>query len=170
MSIKSVLDDYLKTKSGLQKIRNVEKKTGVSVGYDSNVYKMLVDDLINCVIDFLPASLKTNRQHSLLSKGSYIVEKNPVFENGFYKIGISFAPEAVFRPSLVPEKWDGVPNIILHLSNGWRANGSVSGLWHGEYTKSRRSYDGNPFMREAINEFNLTHTDATARLSNLYYR
>ena len=170
MSIKSILDDYLKTKAGLQKIRDIEKKNKVSFGHDLDTYKKLVNDLISCIIDFLPVSLKTSRQHSLLNRSSYVIDKNHIFENGFYRIGISFAPETVFRPSLVPEKWDGVPNIVLHLSNGWRANGSVSGLWHGEYTKSRRSYSGDPFMREAINEFNLTHTNATARLNNSYYR
>ena len=170
LSIISALNEFLKTNNGKKKIMEAQAKSNYVSDFQNSFYKTMVDDLISCIIDFLPPSLKTNREHSLLNRSSYIIHGPKFSEGSSYKIEVSFSDDAVFRPSLVPQRWNGIPNIVLHLSNGWRANGSVSGLWHGEYTQSRRSFVGDPFMKEAISEFNFTHSGVTARLSDAYYR
>ncbi|MFA5625536.1 MAG: hypothetical protein WC966_10865 [Bradymonadales bacterium] len=75
-------------------------------------------------------------------------------KDGGYSLSISL--QNVQRESLQPEKYpDGVEDIVLHFSRGWSARGVVRGTWRGvDGVWSRRSRDANPFVHDAIREFN----------------
>lgn len=171
MSIESVLAKYLQSSAGRKKVQSLMSKSGKTVVdkklLNASEYKWLLDDLIHCIQAYLPASLDNSALHS---DDAYVVGQPIAQKDGTIKIDISFASDAVFRPSLAPDaRWgDGVPNIVLHLSNGWDAHGSVTGLWHGEFVRSRPTYEGDDFMKLAIFDFNTTHAGAIAVLGSQY--
>ena len=172
MSIESVLAEYLRSAAGRKKVQlalleSGKKGTPIKAAAIDESYKLLVNDLIHCIQDYLPLSLK-NSELSLDS--AYDISDPIIQKDGSIRVDISFNPAAVFRPSLDPNPaWgDGVENIVLHLSNGWNARGAVSGIWHGEITQSRRSYDGDDFMERAIFDFNTTHAGVMAVLGKQY--
>lgn len=176
MSIQSALTAFLNSDKGIQKIANIQRKTirensGKISGIGADMYNSIVTDLIKCIQSFLPDSLKKARSNSLLDRSSYCIDDLKIQKDGKLYIGISFADVAVFRESVNPGLWpDGVPNIVMHLTNGWHAKGSTSGMWHGREIITRSNYDGDSFLFDAINEFNLTHISAQATLSNMYHR
>ena len=172
MSIEGRLNVYLHSSPGKKKIKELAKKSAASgrdfgVGSEKIVYREIIDDLIHCIQDHLPESL---RDSALANDSAYKVGYAVVQNDGGVKINISFNEDAVFRPSLDPDgPWGpGVENIVLHLSNGWHASGVVSGQWHGRDCISRRNYEGDNFMKEAIFDFNMSHVGATATLGDQY--
>lgn len=172
MSIEGRLNVYLHSAPGKKKINDLEKKA-VAAGRQFGVatskvtYKEIVNDLIHCIQDHLPESLKDS---TLMNDSAYMVGYAVVQNDGGVKINISFDGESVFRPSLDPDgPWgSGIENIVLHLSNGWHASGVVSGQWHGQDCISRRNYEGDNFMQEAIFDFNMSHVGVTATLGDQY--
>lgn len=172
VSIEATLNNFLLSEKGRKKVqkavdaaRKQGKQIGI-IGIDPS-YMNIVRDLIKCVQANLPESLQSSE---LLSDAAYIISKPVQTKDGNYRIDISFDPAAVFRPSLSPnDTWgDGIANIVLHLSNGWHASGTVSGVWHGQTIRSRQTYDGDDFMKQAIFEFNTSHVGATATLGTNY--
>lgn len=83
-------------------------------------------------------------------------------------VELNFAPEAVIRHSLVPEKFEDIENIVLLFSRGWSARGVVWGEWHGRTVASRRFYPPNPFMKEAVEAFNSGVRHGRAVLNDKY--
>lgn len=172
MSIETILNQYLLSPAGKKKVQKAideANKNGRTLGDTviSTSYMTIVKDLIHCIQENLPASLADS---DLSNDVAYIVGKPIPTSDGKYRIDISFAPSAVFRPSLSPDsRWgDGVENIVLHLSNGWHASGSVFGEWHGEQVCSRQHYSGDDFMKQAIFDFNMSHVGAIATLGANY--
>lgn len=87
---------------------------------------------------------------SALSKMEYTVI--PV-RDGVNKIRVWFTTDP-YRPSLVPEVYGGVHDIVLLLNDGVDHNmASVYGKWHGEYTYSKTQILGTHFLENAVNEF-----------------
>lgn len=85
---------------------------------------------------------------------------DPRWENGEYRISISFAGN-LHRQSLVPESYDGVENIAALLNSGYNAHHAVRGVWagHGEdpiYSRPHRS--GAHFIDNAIRNFNTKYS------------
>ena len=176
MSIESKLKEWAKSKKGQAKIEAARRdaaKRGVPFGNGGGSKRIqltpemmdMVNDLIHTVQEYLPESLRSSE---LMDDTSYIVMKPRVSPDGRYLIGIKFSDAAVYRPSVAPDDYDGVPNIVLHLSRGWHARGSIRGEWHGQEILTRRTYGGEQFMQEAINEFNMTHASALAVLNDDY--
>lgn len=172
MSIQTVLNDFLQSPSGKRKVKKAvdeARRSGKIIGtpIPDPSYMEVVNELIQCVQNNLPESLRSSE---LSQNAAYIVGKPVQTKDGNYRIDISFDPAAIFRPSLAPNsKWgDGVENIVLHLSNGWHAAGTVSGIWHGETVRSRQVYDGDDFMKQAIFDFNMSHVGVTAVLGLQY--
>jgi hypothetical protein len=102
-----------------------------------------------------------------ISESDIIVNEPTVSEGGKYTLQISFNKDALFRPSLNPDRRDwtgrnitvknnqiGIEDIVIHFTYGWNARGSVYGEWHGENVWSRRSRQPNDFLERAIDEFN----------------
>lgn len=90
----------------------------------------------------------------------------------FYYIGISMSDNAK-RPSVQPEKYDGVHNIVALFNTGYSANGRVFGHWDSAdkdiWTLQHR--EGLRFIQQAIDRFNSTYAkeyDVTVFLSSEY--
>lgn len=83
--------------------------------------------------------------------------------DGSYVMEISFTDD-LSRPSLQPEKYEGVRNIVAIFNNGYPANASrseaishVAGYWHGKETVALPQRVGLHFMQDAVNDFNLNY-------------
>lgn len=63
-------------------------------------------------------------------------------------------PGGFSRGSLYPAKYGGVDNIVALFEHGYNAGGSVWGEWHGDYTWSLTSREGQNFIHAAVDEFN----------------
>ncbi len=91
-----------------------------------------------------------------------IIVEQPKVVDGELQINISFSEEALGRSSLFPAKYpDGVEDIVLHLSRGYHARDyvysyDVSKSGNGKYARirSRKDRDPNPFLKDAVDEFN----------------
>jgi len=69
-----------------------------------------------------------------------------------YIIEVYFS-EDLSRPSLMPQKYDGIPNIAALLNNGYSAGHIVKGMWHGEEQISLDTRSGTQFIDQAIRDF-----------------
>lgn len=80
--------------------------------------------------------------------------------DGSYSMEISFSGD-LSRPSLQPDKYGGVTNIIAIFNNGYPRNrgkseaiSHVVGWWHGKETTALGYRPGLFFMQSAVNDFN----------------
>lgn len=79
--------------------------------------------------------------------------------SGFAVINMGSDPT---RPSLCPERYGGVHNIVALFNNGYEASASVYGKWEGHgdveggsaFIKSRPQRGGLGFMQSAVADFN----------------
>jgi hypothetical protein len=94
---------------------------------------------------------------------------------------VCFDREMLRRESLVPNKYDGIDDIIELFVKGYDAHGAVQGNWHGEETWSLRHrpdaddssfYRNGNFMQNAVDEFNSIYggTKAKAFIANPKYK
>ena len=169
MSINDKLKAFFASSEGKKKVAELraQGRIGGKYAIPKEQYRPAVDDLIACIKANLPDSLRSSE---LMDDNSYLVSKARRQKDGSIRIDIRFAPDAVFRPSLDPTgPWgEGVENIVLHLSNGWHAAGTVTGEWHGRQARSRQVYEGDSFMQDAVFDFNMSHIGVTAELGSQY--
>lgn len=104
----------------------------------------------------LPASVLAH--FDSLKRGR--AERQP---DGSYVMEISFTDD-LSRPSLQPEKYGGVRNIVAIFNNGYPADAGrseaisyVAGWWHGKETVALPQRVGLYFMQDAVNDFNLNY-------------
>jgi len=72
---------------------------------------------------------------------------------GYYRVGVFFV-DNLYRPSLYPEKYDGIDNIAALLNNGFgQTRGSVYGLWHSKQITGLRRRIGAGFVQLAKDDF-----------------
>lgn len=96
--------------------------------------------------------------------------------NGF-SVELNFTGNLT-RPSLEPNRYGGVTNIIALFNKGYPVNGGnpdairhVSGYWHGQYVFARGSREGLHFLEAAVAEFNAEYGaqyDITVQLDVQY--
>ena len=90
---------------------------------------------------------------------------------GMYQIICGFKG-ATNRPSLAPDRYGGVENIIALFNNGYSARATVYGEWPGYGpAASLTMRPGTHFMNAAVDAFNSTYGGqyhATAELSGDY--
>lgn len=72
-----------------------------------------------------------------------------------YQIPIWFSGD-LHRDSLVPKKYTGIDNIVALLNNGYKADGTVYGIWQGHsafpiYSLPMR--DGTHFIDSAVRSY-----------------
>lgn len=104
----------------------------------------------------LPSGLKAS-----ISTSDIIVSAPKVQADGSMLVELSFRQEALERKSLDPEKYpEGVDNIIRLFSRGYTAHGDVVGMWHGHEQWNLRHRAADPFMQNAVDEFNALHGGA----------
>lgn len=66
-----------------------------------------------------------------------------------------------FRPSLVPDVYDGVDDMAALFNNGYNARKQVFGYWHGKWTGSVTERDCELFVQEGIESFDAAKYNAT---------
>lgn len=85
------------------------------------------------------------------------LEASPIVtrDDGSAQISINMMDDPS-RPSLLPEDFSGLPNIVASFNRGIDAHGSVFGYWEsaGKEVWSQKHRPALLFMQAAINEFN----------------
>lgn len=88
------------------------------------------------------------------------LEASPIVtrDDGSAQISINMMDDPS-RPSLLPENFSGLPNIVASFNRGIDAHGSVFGYWEsaGKEVWSQRHRPALLFMQSAINEFNVKY-------------
>jgi hypothetical protein len=76
-----------------------------------------------------------------------------------YLVGVYFK-DSLYRPSLFPQKYDGVQNIAALLNSGFgTTRNDVFGFWHGAPTLGLRERVGAHFLETAKDEFMAMYGD-----------
>lgn len=184
-SITSKLDAYAKSSVG--KARMSEKikdyirdndryvtTNGKTLGGDRIVTQQEMRDVARELVFYikqaaascdLPASVMEHIE-------SFDIDSASEESDEFYYVGISMSDNAK-RPSVQPEKYDGVHNIVALFNTGYSANGRVFGHWESAdkdiWTLQHR--EGLRFIQQAIDRFNSTYAkeyNVTVFLSSEY--
>lgn len=184
-SITSKLDAYAKSSVG--KARMSEKikdyirdndryvtTNGKTLGGDRIVTQQEMRDVARELVFYikqaaascdLPASVMEHIE-------SFDIDSASEESDEFYYVGISMSDNAK-RPSVQPEKYDGVHNIVALFNTGYSANGRVFGHWESVdkdiWTLQHR--EGLRFIQQAIDRFNSTYAkeyNVTVFLSSEY--
>lgn len=102
-------------------------------------------------LDTIMDSMEIHRTPAPVGRRKY---GNYAITFGFY----NDTPE-LHRDSLMPEKYDGIDNIVALFNNGYN-DGTlggrsvyVRGMWHDEMVTAREVFDGYHFIEEAVSEF-----------------
>ena len=108
--------------------------------------------------------------------------------NDGFKIAISFDKEALHRNSMAHdgfntlEKYeDGIDNIVLLFTRGYKARSRVYGIWdtykkgkwlhwHEGIDTSRQERDPDPFLQEIVDDFNSKHKKEVHAVLNTNYK
>lgn len=111
----------------------------------------IAQDFIATVQSYVQSSpVLGERAKVSLSGMSYTT--TPV-RDGVNKIRVLFTTDS-YRPSLVPEVYGGINDIVLLLNDGVDHNmAPVYGKWHGKYTYSKTQILGTHFLENAVDEF-----------------
>lgn len=171
-SIQSKISDWEKSERGRKRMRstidkyvrnNVDKTEAGSKVLNRKRIREYSNALIRAVQDAaavcdLPVSVSANI--ASLKRG-----RTAVLSDGSYVIEFVFTDDLT-RPSLEPDKYGGVQNIIAIFNNGYPADPSrseaishVSGWWHGEFTNALAYRQGQQFMQSAAEAFNAKYGD-----------
>lgn len=88
---------------------------------------------------------------------------------GSISCGLSFSG-SFGRPSLAPELYGGIDNIIVLFEKGYSAHAPVYGCWHGEMVCSRTYREGIGFIASAVDAFNAAYAGLgiTATVMGVY--
>ena len=57
------------------------------------------------------------------------------------------------RPSVAPERYDGVNNIVVLLDSGYTAKRAIRGFWHGREILTRPTFSGYHYIQDAVEKF-----------------
>lgn len=82
------------------------------------------------------------------------LEHGRAYETGsnMYQIEIWFSND-LHRDSLVPDRYEGIDNIVALFNNGYSADGQVYGMWHGKEIASLKERVGENFIDQAVRDF-----------------
>lgn len=160
MSLDDKVNAYLKSPKGRKKIAETKAKTfkeGRTFGQSGTgaVSKDSAKQAAQKMKTILLAHLASASLQTIFAE-DIIIDEPTIDKNGNIAINIRFDTEAMKRPSLWPDEYEGVENIVVHMTHGWGAKGSVYGFWESarQMTHSRSFFAGDDFMREAVEEFN----------------
>lgn len=167
MSIEAELKKWASSPAGKKRIAEVKAqklKAGQKFGQGSSGVsveqaKMYAEELRQAIYDNIPVSLKAGSERPI-ELSDIIISKPMVLPNGSISIDLSFAPDAIHRDSLDPERYEnGVDNIVSLFSRGYTAHGDVWGMWHGHEQWNLLQRRADPFMKRAVAEFLVNRGD-----------
>ena len=171
--IMNLLEKYANSPEGKKKIKQV-----YGIDYSSrqsDITKELIKEaeemrriLYKHIKTKVGADLESGEWIHNFSLDDIIINK-PQRRNGKWSIRLSLNKEAIKRESLYDDGYpDGVYDIILLLSRGYHARDYVyglvnTGLGYGmswQPARSVKDREPNPFLENAVNEFNNTKKGA----------
>lgn len=164
MSLEAELKKWMadpKDKKRIADAKAKKLKSGQKFGQGSNSVsieqaKKMGEEMRDILYANLPVGLQAS-----ISASDIIVSAPKVQADGSMLVELNFRPEALERESLDPEKYpEGVDNIIRLFSHGYTAHGDVVGMWHGHEQWNLRHRNADPFMQNAVDEFNALHGGA----------
>lgn len=153
--------DRIRKKVNGYVLRNVDKTEAGSVVVTRKKMIELADKLVETVRNNAAgAGLPESVMSAVESLHRGAVTVNP---DGGFQIEMNFTGD-LSRPSLEPNKYGDLENIIVIFNNGYpqsagraEAISHVAGYWHGEYTHALGSRPGLYFLQSAVNDFNATY-------------
>lgn len=165
MSLDSELSKWFNSPAGKKKVAEARKQAqrdGRTFGRTASAYgdygvyeaKEFAYKMQDLILQYMPESLRDG------------VEFYPpavwTDEDGQMRAAVTFKEESLHRESLDPTMYPfGVDNIVMLFTKGWDTGGKqVWGEWHGyPHTKSKTHSNPNPFMQQAVDEFNRMYRD-----------
>ena len=165
-SIKGKAKSYLSTKEGKIKINSAiskkikENKAGTSPKSAGEAFVSVLRSEINMLAATSTEDLRGGGLGaSAIETLNHIKVSSPFkVSDNIYTVEISFTGDLT-RPSLAPKKYGGIDNVAALLNNGYDANRSVHGYWHGEDKWSLVSRQGAHFMNNAVDRFSSEYKD-----------
>lgn len=111
----------------------------------------IAHEFMSTLCDYVQSSPNLGEKgKAVLSGMSYTVTP---LRDGANEIRVWFTTDP-YRPSLVPEVYGGIHDIVLLLNDGVDHNmAPVYGKWHGEYTYSKTQIFGTHFLENAVDAF-----------------
>lgn len=164
MSIEAELKKWAKSPAGqkriaeerAKKLKSGQKFGQVSGGMSIEQARKMGEEMRDILYANLPAGLKVS-----ISTSDIIVSAPMVQKDGSILVELSFREEALERESLDPGKYpEGVDNIVRLFTHGYTAHGDVVGMWHGHEQWNLLHRNPDPFMQNAVDEFNALHGGA----------
>lgn len=169
--INKLLSSYIKTPAGQALVKHYRQDVfnGKISSAGTNILSAReMNDLGNKLKDILYAEI--SGVIPSFAKEGINVSFPKETTDGEYEILVTLTPDSIQRNSLWKEGYpDGVDDIVLLFTTGYKARKSLRGEWHGKsiYSKNFRLPDG--FLQRAIDAFNASiANDAEAELGTKY--
>lgn len=140
-SVTSKVNAWANSSSGKTAINAVAIKMAMSGGGKVSPGEVAAA-FISVMQGFIPAELSGI---SMVNSG--ITQGDETFTLTFDFVG------NMARPSLRPDMYGGINNIVALLNNGYAASGPVFGQWHGTDIKSKVVRPGTHFVQNAVSAF-----------------
>lgn len=182
-AIMSKLEDYAKSGEGQKKMKDKIqsyrkgadphiKSSGKTYGGGSIMTeKQMIDAAMDLISMIRSAAASANLPASVMEHVESLRVSVPyVQSDGSTSLEIYMA-DAPARPSLYPQKYGYVDNIVAIFNNGYTASDKVYGKWHGKYVSSLDKRQGSFFMQKAINAFMAKYSsefDVSVELDSVY--
>lgn len=169
MSIESELKKWLanpKNAKRIEKAKAEKLKAGQKFGQGSSGVsveqaKVYAEKLRECIYGKMPSSLKADSTRPI-ELADILISQPKVLPDGSILITLSFAPDAIHRKSLEPERFPkGVDNIVSLLTKGYTAHGDVVGMWHDKMILNKLERDPEPFIQQGVDAFLADYGDVT---------
>lgn len=167
-SILAKIKEFERSSAGQKKMRTAynqmvrsgsKKKTS---GGSEIVTEQKAIELANRLAESIKATAaSTGMSQSVLDDvNSITVGEVKMMPDGSFSAELNFTADR-FRPSLRPDKYDGIDNIVALFNNGYpytAAKYHVIGEWHGQKgVRGQPKRTGLHFMNTAVNDFNSTY-------------
>lgn len=158
-SIASKINAYANTSQGKQAINKAIRN--VSINFGARATKFSPEEAANKFVEVMLDAVRSAHGSAMgqtaVDAASNFVAGTPSFStaaNGGTVATIPFTFEGnLHRDSLAPSKYGGVDNIVALLNNGYSANRTVFGSWHGKNIASRKERAGAGFVQSAVRIF-----------------
>lgn len=175
--INDMLRAYIKTPAGKRKVAKhvddvVAGKTGskdTKGAVTKDKMKEAAELLRESVVQAAMEDAKHNEAYSqdgipysIIDLIDTLTYSNPKKRsNGIYEVTFHFGGN-LYRPSLEPEKYHGIDNIVALFNNGYVSPNSkyVNGMWHNEMHFGLPYREGHHFIERGVTEYNWNFGDA----------
>ena len=161
-SILSKVDQYLSSSDGQDRVKkaiDAKMMTGSSGGSGgSSVHT--IQEAADKFIEVLRKTIDSSSLSDYARRALYAADLDNTspykVKDGVYEVRVYFSDD-LYRPSLVPNKYGGIDNIVALLNNGVdHTMNPVYGIWQGVTSQKIRSktvIPGAHFIEQAVSDF-----------------